>query len=151
MICVLQLVEAHTAEDALVIDLDARPSRSNLERHTVSALAISGRSDLCDLRRAHNNTGALTRVRTNYINRTPARSGGLIIAEAGEPIGVASIALADQEREGVVELLRRYGRRHPTGAVTIPEDCLVATVTFTSRTPTHGLLRDATVITISPL
>jgi hypothetical protein len=32
------------------------------------------------------------------------------------------------------------GRSYPTGAITIPEDRLTATVRFTSRTPTHGLL-----------
>jgi hypothetical protein len=47
-------------------------------------------------------------------------------------------------------LLQRYGRSHPTGAITIPEDGLVATVLCTSRTPTHGLLREAAVVAVQP-
>jgi ATP-dependent DNA ligase len=76
---------------------------------------------------------------------TPFRPGGLIVAEGGEHIGTASLALPEPERATLVALLERYGRHHPTGAVTILEDCLVATVRFTSRTPTHGLLREAAV------
>jgi bifunctional non-homologous end joining protein LigD len=77
---------------------------------------------------------------------TPFRPGGLIVAEGGEPIGTASLALPEADRAALRNLLERYGRSHPTGMITIPEDCLVATVRFTSCTPTHGLLREAAVI-----
>jgi bifunctional non-homologous end joining protein LigD len=82
---------------------------------------------------------------------TPFRPGGLIVAEDGEPIGVASLALPEAERAALVGLLERYGRSHPTGAIIIPKDCLAATVRFTSRTPTHGLLREATVVAVHPV
>ena len=49
-----------------------------------------------------------------------------------------------------MDLVRRYGRKHPTGAVTIPEDCITATVHYTSRTPTHGILREASVVAVRP-
>jgi ATP-dependent DNA ligase len=81
---------------------------------------------------------------------TPFRPGGLILAEGGDPIGTASLALPEAERAAVVNLLERYGRSHPTGAITIPEDCLLATVRYTSRTPTHGLLREAVVTAVRP-
>jgi bifunctional non-homologous end joining protein LigD len=81
---------------------------------------------------------------------TPFRPGGLIVADGGDPIGTASLVLPAAERVTVVNLLEGYGRSHPTGAITIPEDCVTATVRFTSRTPTHGLLREATVIAVHP-
>jgi ATP-dependent DNA ligase len=81
---------------------------------------------------------------------TPFRPGGLIVAEGGEPIGTASFALPGEERAAVADLLERYGRHHPSGTITIPEDCLTATVRFTSPTPTHGLLGEAAVIGVHP-
>ena len=81
---------------------------------------------------------------------TSSRPGGLILAEDDQPIAVATLAIADKERQDLVDLLHRYGRRHPTGTVTIPEDCLTATVRYTSRTPTHGHLREAFVIAVHP-
>ena len=81
---------------------------------------------------------------------TSSRPGGLILAEDDEPIAVATLALADSQRSALVDLLHRYGRRHPTGAVTIPDDCLTATVRYTSRTPTHGHLREAFVLAVQP-
>jgi hypothetical protein len=80
----------------------------------------------------------------------PLTPGGLIIAEGGEAIGAASLALPDAERTALVDLLRRYGRQHPTGAVTIPEECITATVHYTSRAPTHGILREASVVAVRP-
>jgi bifunctional non-homologous end joining protein LigD len=80
---------------------------------------------------------------------TVARPGGLIIAERGEQIGTATISLPDAERTAIVELLHRYGRLHPSGAVTIPDDCITATVHYTSRTPTYCLLREAFVVSVS--
>jgi hypothetical protein len=73
------------------------------------------------------------------------RPGGLIVAEEGQPIGVASLTLPDSQRAALLELMHRYGRQHHTGAVTIPENCLEADMRFTSRTPTHGHLREAFV------
>jgi hypothetical protein len=81
---------------------------------------------------------------------TPSRPGGLILAEDDDPMAVASLALADSQRAALVELLHRYGRRHPTGTVTIPADCLTATVRYTARTPTHGHLREAFVLAVHP-
>jgi hypothetical protein len=79
-----------------------------------------------------------------------ARPGGLILVDGGEPIGVATISLPEAERSALVDLLGRYGRAHPSGAVTIPDDCITATVHFTSRTPTHGIVREAFVIAVRP-
>ena len=81
---------------------------------------------------------------------TSSRPGGLILAEDDEPIAVATLAIADKDRQDLVDLLHRYGRRHPTGTVTIPDDCLTATVRYTSRTPTHGHLREAFVLAVQP-
>jgi hypothetical protein len=47
-------------------------------------------------------------------------------------------------------LVDALGQVSPTGAITIPEDCLSATVRYTSRTPTHGLLREAMVVALQP-
>jgi hypothetical protein len=58
--------------------------------------------------------------------------------------------MPETEPAALVDLLQRYGRSHPTGAITIPEDRLTATVRFTNRTPTHGLLREATIVAVHP-
>ena len=79
---------------------------------------------------------------------TAFRPGGLIVAEGGEVVGTASLAMPEGERVGLVALLKRYGRSHPTGAITIPEDCLAATVRYTSHP--HRLLREAAVIGVHP-
>jgi hypothetical protein len=81
---------------------------------------------------------------------TPARPGGLILAEAGEPVGVATLPVPATQRAALVDLMGRYGRRHATGAVTIPDDRLQAVVHYTSRTPTHGRLREVFVMSIEP-
>jgi ATP-dependent DNA ligase len=81
---------------------------------------------------------------------TRFRPGGLIVAEGGEVVGVASLAMPEAERTVLVDLLQRYGRSHPTETITIPEDRLAATVRFTSRTPTRGLLREAVVVAVHP-
>jgi hypothetical protein len=62
---------------------------------------------------------------------------------------VATLAIAETDRQDLIDLLHRYGRRHP-GAVTIADDCLTAIVRYTSRTPTHGHLREAFVIAVRP-
>jgi bifunctional non-homologous end joining protein LigD len=82
---------------------------------------------------------------------TSSRPGGLILAEDGEPIGVATLALPDQQRRALVELIERYGRRHPTGTVTIPENSISATVHYSCRTPTHGHLREAFAVAVHPV
>ena len=82
---------------------------------------------------------------------TPARPGGLILAEHGEPIGVGALAMPERQRVALIDLLQRYGRHHPTGVVTIPEDRIQATVHYTARTPTHGHLREAFVVAVEPI
>jgi ATP-dependent DNA ligase len=81
---------------------------------------------------------------------TASRPGGLILVEDDHPVAVATLAIADQDRRDLVDLLHRYGRQHTTGAVTIVDDCLLATVRYTSRTPTHGHLREAFVLAVRP-
>jgi ATP-dependent DNA ligase len=81
---------------------------------------------------------------------TASRPGGLILVEDDHPVAVATLAIADQDRRDLVDLLHRYGRHHPTGTVTIADDCLTATVRYTSRTPTHGHLREAFVLAVRP-
>jgi hypothetical protein len=73
-----------------------------------------------------------------------------MLAEKDEPIAVASLVIADHERAALVDLLHCYGRQHPTGTITIPADCLTATVRYTSRAPTHGHLREAFVLAVHP-
>jgi ATP-dependent DNA ligase len=80
---------------------------------------------------------------------TPSRPGGLIVAQHGEIIGVAALAISDEDRRGLVALIERHGRRHPTGSITIGEG-VQATVHYTSRTPTHGHLREAFVVSVYP-
>ena len=70
---------------------------------------------------------------------TTTRPGGLVLAENDDPIAVATLALADNKRAVIVELPHRYGRQHPTGTITVPDDCLTATVRYTSRTPTWSI------------
>ncbi len=81
---------------------------------------------------------------------TTSRPGGLILAEHDDPIAMATLVLADRDRAALVDLLHRYGRQHPTGTITIPADRLTATVRYTSRTPTHGHLREAFVLAVQP-
>jgi hypothetical protein len=82
---------------------------------------------------------------------TPARPGGLVLAEHEEPIGVGALAMPERQRVALIELLQRYGRHHPTGVVTIPEDHIQAVVHYTARTPTHGHLREAFVVGVEPI
>ena len=81
---------------------------------------------------------------------TSSRPGGLILVEDDAPVAVATLAIADKDRQDLLDLLHKYGRQHPTGTVTIPGDCLTATVRYTSRTPTHGNLREAFVLAVQP-
>jgi ATP-dependent DNA ligase len=81
---------------------------------------------------------------------TSSRPGGLLLVEDNDPIAVANLALADKDRRDLVNLLHKYGYQHPTGTVTIPADCLTATVRYTSRTPTHRHLREAFVLAVHP-
>jgi hypothetical protein len=81
---------------------------------------------------------------------TPGRPGGMLLVDNGEPIGLATLALPEGQRTGLIDLLGRYGRHHPTGTMTIPPDCIQAVVHYTSRTPTLGHLREAFVVSIEP-
>jgi hypothetical protein len=45
---------------------------------------------------------------------TPGRPGGVILAESGEPIGLAALAMPEPQRVALLDLLQRYGRQHPT-------------------------------------
>jgi hypothetical protein len=80
----------------------------------------------------------------------PGRPGGLIVTEHGEPIGLATLGLPESQRVALIDLLRRYGRQHPTPKITIPEDCIQAVMHYTSRTPTNGRLREAVAVAIEP-
>jgi hypothetical protein len=65
---------------------------------------------------------------------TPGRPGGLIVTDGEHPVGVATLALPAAEKEALLGLIRRCGRCHPTGTITVPEGCLEAVVEYTSRT-----------------
>jgi hypothetical protein len=82
---------------------------------------------------------------------TPGRPGGVILAENGEPIGLATLAMPEPQQAALLDLLQRYGRQHPSGAVTIAEDCIHAVVHYTARTPTHVRLREAFAVAIQPV
>jgi hypothetical protein len=63
---------------------------------------------------------------------------------------MATLSLPGGQRAALVNLMERDGRRHPTGTVTIPLDCIMAVVHYTSRTPARGQLREAFVVSIEP-
>jgi hypothetical protein len=81
---------------------------------------------------------------------TPGRRGGVLLADDDDLVRIATLALPEDLRLALVDLLGRYGRHHPTGTITIPPDCVQATVHYTSRTPTLGHLREAFVVSIRP-
>jgi hypothetical protein len=81
---------------------------------------------------------------------TPGRPRGVLLADNGDCVGVATLALPSDQRSGLVDLLGRYGRHDPTGTITIPRDCLRAVVHYTSRPPNLGHLREAFVVSIEP-
>jgi bifunctional non-homologous end joining protein LigD len=114
----------------------------------VRSLYRSGRRSRSWLKAKHSRTDTFQVA--GWRPSTASRPGGLILAEDDEPIAVATLALADKDRQDLVDLLHRYGRQHPTGTVTIPDNCLTATVRYTSRTPTHGHLREAFVLAVQP-
>jgi ATP-dependent DNA ligase len=114
-----------------------------------SSLYLPGRRVSWWTKTKHRRSGVFPVV--GWRPSTPFRPGGLIVAEDSHVVGVASLVMPEVERAALVELLLRYGRSHPTGAVTIPEDCLAATVRFTSRTPTLGQLREATIVAVHPV
>jgi bifunctional non-homologous end joining protein LigD len=80
---------------------------------------------------------------------TPGRRGGLILTDGEHPVGVATLALPAPEKEALVGLIRRYGRTHPTGTITVPDGCLEAVVEFTSRTVSRHL-REAIAVAVQP-
>jgi hypothetical protein len=73
---------------------------------------------------------------------TPGRPGGLVVAKGDDVVGVAVLALPASERAGLAGLIDRYGRRHPTGTVTLPDGAVCAQVSFMPR-PGVAVLREA--------
>jgi hypothetical protein len=73
---------------------------------------------------------------------------------AGGPGGFSradqTLSLTPEQRAALVDLMRRYGGQHSSGTITIPPECIQAVVHYTSRTPTHGHLREAFVVSIEP-
>jgi hypothetical protein len=80
----------------------------------------------------------------------PGRPGGVLLADEGEWVGVGTLNLPGNQRAAVLDLVERYGQSHSNGTITIPTDCIQALVHYTSRTPTHGHLREAFVVSIEP-
>jgi hypothetical protein len=80
----------------------------------------------------------------------PGRPGGVLLADEGEWVGVGTLNLPGDQRAAVLDLLERYGQRHSSGTITIPTDCIQAVVHYTARTPTHGRLREAFVVSVEP-
>jgi hypothetical protein len=80
----------------------------------------------------------------------PGRPGGVLLADRGEWVGVGTLNLPGDQRAAVLDLLDQYGQRHSTGRITIPTDCIEAVVHYTSRPPTHGHLREASVVPVEP-
>lgn len=78
---------------------------------------------------------------------TPGRPGGLVVAQADEVVAV--VALPAAERAGLADLIDRYGRRHPTGTVTLPPGALCAEVSFMAR-PGVAVLREAVAHQVRP-
>ena len=58
--------------------------------------------------------------------------------------------MPEEQRAALVDLVQRYGQKHPSGTITIPADCVQAVVHYTARTPTRGQLREAFVLSIEP-
>jgi ATP-dependent DNA ligase len=114
----------------------------------VRSLYQSGRRSKHWLKTKHSRTDSFQVA--GWRPSSASRPGGLILAENNEPVAVATLALADKDRRDLVDLLHRYGGQHPTGTVTIADHCLTATVCYTSRTPTHGHLREAFVLAVRP-
>jgi hypothetical protein len=80
----------------------------------------------------------------------PGRPGGLLLADQSEWADMATLSLPGDQCAVLVDLLERYGQRHPTGTITMPLDCIQAVVHYTSRTPTLGHLREAFVDSLKP-
>jgi hypothetical protein len=80
---------------------------------------------------------------------TPGRPGGLVLSDGDDVVGVAVVALPEGERAGLADLINRYGRRHPTGTVTLPAGALSALVSFMAR-PGTTVLREAAVNQVRP-
>jgi ATP-dependent DNA ligase len=114
----------------------------------VRSLYRGGRRSRFWLKTKHSRTGNFQVA--GWRPSTASRPGGLILVENDHPVAVATLAIADQDRRNLVDLLHRYGRQHPTGTVTIADDCITATVRYTSRTPTNGHLREAFVLAVRP-
>jgi hypothetical protein len=81
---------------------------------------------------------------------TPGRPGGVLLADRGQWVGVGTLNLLGDQRAALVDLVERFGQRHSSGMITIPRDCVQAVVRYTARTPTHGHLREAFVVSVEP-
>ena len=81
---------------------------------------------------------------------TPSRPGGLIVAEDDQPIAVATLAIADRNGPLSSTCFTATAGNTPPAPSPSPIDCLTATVRYTSRTPTHGHLREAFVLAVQP-
>jgi hypothetical protein len=87
---------------------------------------------------------------TGWRPSMPGRPGGVLLADGGEWVGVGTLSLPEDQRASLVGLIERYGQRQSSGTITIPADCIEALVHYTSRTPTHGRLREAFVVWVEP-
>jgi hypothetical protein len=74
----------------------------------------------------------------------------VLSADRGEWVGVGTLNLPADQRAAVLDLVQRYGQRHSSRTITIPMGCIQAVVHYTSRTPTHGHLREAFVVSVGP-
>jgi hypothetical protein len=72
---------------------------------------------------------------------TSRHPGGLVVTEEGKPVGMAMLFLSNRDEEGLLELMRRYGRTY-RGTLMVPDGCLEAEVGYTERTAA-GTLREA--------
>jgi ATP-dependent DNA ligase len=58
---------------------------------------------------------------TGWRPTLPGRPGGLVLNDGEGIVGVAVLNLTAEDRQALVTLIGRYGRRHPTGTFTVPE------------------------------
>jgi bifunctional non-homologous end joining protein LigD len=66
---------------------------------------------------------------------------GLVVTEAGQPVGTAMLFLSRQDQDTLLDLMDRYGQSH-AGMLALPDASLEAEVAFTERTA-RGTLREA--------
>jgi hypothetical protein len=81
---------------------------------------------------------------------SPAKPGTIVRAEHDDRIGLAAMALPENQRSVLIDLLQRHRCRHPADKITHLANCSQAVMHCTSRTPTHGHTRDAIVVSLEP-